>query len=349
MKYRTFLKERMFMAGIFGWLLFSIETFLLTFRGSFWLVLYVAFVLNGGYFLLTYIEFRRRRHFLSEVTEIAGSMEESYLIGEMKLPVLTQEDRMWQELLQESGKKMKEHVNKYSRENKEYKEYIELWIHEVKLPIAAAKLMLENHRDQAPEGLEEELNRIEGYTEQALFYARSNDVEKDYFIREICLSDIVNEVLAANRRELIAKHCEVNLHDLQKKVYSDGKWLHFILNQILSNSIKYAMTPETDRDMPLFLEICAQEQAEGTVLLISDQGIGIPEEEISRVFEKGFTGSNGRKQKKSTGIGLYLCKKLCGRLGHSISVSSGKGKGCTVQITFPKSSYIEGARKEIKE
>ena len=335
------------MTGIFGWILFSTETFLLTFRGSLWLVLYVAFILIGGYFLLTYIEFRRRRRFLSEVTEIAGSMEESYLIGEMKLPVLTQEDRIWQELLQELGRKMKEHVRKYSCENKEYKEYIELWIHEVKLPIAAAKLMLENHRDLVPDGLEGELNRIERYTEQALFYARSNDVEKDYFIREISLLNIVNEVLAANRRELIANHCEVKLHDLDKKVYSDGKWIQFILNQILSNSIKYAIPAGTDDEEPsLFLEIYAQEKAESTALFICDHGIGIPAEELDRVFEKGFTGSNGRKQKKSTGIGLYLCKKLCGRLGHSISINSKKGEGCTVQITFPKSSYIEGARNE---
>lgn len=333
------------MAGIFGWILFSIETFLLTFRGSLWLIFYVAFILTGGYFLLTYIEFRRRRHFLSEVTEIAGSMEESYLIGEMKLPVLTEEDRILQELLQGLGRQMKEHVRKYSRENKEYKEYIELWIHEVKLPIAAAKLMLENHRDQVPEGLEGELERIEGYTEQALFYARSNDVEKDYFIREICLSHIVNEALAANRRELIAKRCEVRLHDLEKKVYSDGKWLQFILNQILSNCIKYALPAGAEGELPpLFLEIYAREKEESTVLSISDHGIGIPAEEIDRVFEKGFTGSNGRKQKKSTGIGLYLCRKLCGRLGHSISIESKKGEGCTVQITFPKSSYIEEAR-----
>lgn len=333
MKYGTFLKERGFIAGIFGWLFFSIETFLLTFRNSWWLILYVAVMLVGGYFLLTYLEFRRRKHFMSEVCSLAEKLEEPYLIGELMLPAETEEEKLFQELLQDLGKSMKEHVKEYRQETKEYKEYIELWIHEVKIPIASARLMLENHRDRIPKGLEGELERIEGYTEQALFYARSNDVEKDYFIKELCLKDVAGEVLLQNRRELLGRHCEIKLHDMDGIVYSDGKWLSFILNQIISNSIKYA------GEQRLSLEIYSVTSKENVTLVVKDNGIGIRQEELSRVFDKGFTGSNGRLRRKSTGIGLYLCQKLCKRLGHTLVVESEEGKGCTVKLIFPKSSY----------
>lgn len=335
MKYSTFLKERGSIAAIFGWLLFSIETFLLTFRGAFWLMLYVGLALCASFFLLTFLEYRREKKFLAETFAIAEKLEEPYLIGEMEIPAVTKEQKLWREFLQGLGKSMKEHVNAYHKETKEYKEYIELWIHEVKLPIAAAKLMINNHRPLIPEGLEREIERIEGYTEQALFYARSNDVEKDYFIRELLLSDIVNEAVSLNRRELLAMQVNLSLHDLDLKVYTDAKWMIFILNQLLSNSLKYA------NEAAPCIEIYGAASKESTGLLIKDNGIGIREEEVSRVFEKGFTGSNGRLKKKSTGIGLYLCRKLCNRLGHSIDLQSEENQGCTVRITFPKSSYVE--------
>ncbi len=335
MRYGTFLKERGYIAAIFGWLFFSIETFLLTFRDAFWLMLYVAVMLWGGFFLLTFLEYRREKKFLIETMEISEKLEEPYLIGEMEIPALTKEQKLWKEFLQTLGKSMKEHVNEYRKETKEYKEYIELWIHEVKLPIAAAKLMINNHRLQVPEGLEREIDRIESYTEQALFYARSNDVEKDYFIREIPLSDIVNETVSLNRRELLSMQINLSLHDLDLKVYTDAKWMIFILNQILSNSLKYM------DDVAPCIEIYGEKSEESTSLWIQDNGIGIKEEEVSRVFEKGFTGSNGRLKKKSTGIGLYLCRKLCNRLGASVDLQSGENQGCTVRITFPRSSYVE--------
>lgn len=338
MKYGTFLKERGYIAAIFGWLLFSIETFLLVFRNSLPLMLYVAVALFCSFFALTLIEYRRGKQFLKETLEIAKNLEEPYLIGEMNIPARTKEQKLWMEFLQDIGKSMKEHVKEYRRETKEYKEYIELWIHEVKLPIAAAKLMINNHRAQIPEGMEKELDRIESYTEQALFYARSNDVEKDYLIREMLLVDIMNEVISLNRRELLDRQVQLSLHDLDKRVYTDAKWMIFILNQILSNSLKYAGHER------LCVEIYGVSSEENTSLWIRDNGIGIKEEEVNRVFEKGFTGSNGRLKKKSTGIGLYLCRKLCNRLGHSIDLQSGENAGCQVCITFPKSSYVEGIK-----
>lgn len=337
MKYLIFLKERGFIAAIFGWLLFSIEVFLLTISGGEWLMLYVGISIIGAFFLLTFLEYRKIKRFYVEVTEIAEEMEEKYLVSELDLPVFNQEERLWKDFFHILCKSMKENVNKYERDMKDYKEYIELWIHEVKIPIASVSLMIENHRAQIPEGLESEMNKIQAYTEQALFYARSNDVEKDYFIKKLNLKEEVDEVLLRNRRELIRSKTVMNLHDLAYYIYSDGKWLNFILNQIIGNSIKYATNS-------LELEIYAVENTESIDLFVKDNGKGIKEEELGRIFDKGFTGSNGRDNKKATGIGLYLCKKLCNRLGLNIRAYSQYEKEFTVVITFPKSSMIEELR-----
>lgn len=124
------------------------------------------------------------------------------------------------------------------------------------------------------------------------------------------------------------------MEELDKFVYSDGKWLTFILGQIVENSIKYA------GESPLKLHIWAREEKERVLLFVEDNGIGIPAEEVKNVCEKGFTGSNGRKYKKATGIGLYLCDKLCSRLGHSLLVESEEGEGCKITFVFPKSDFM---------
>lgn len=333
MKYRDFLKERGFMAAIFGWLLFSIEIFLLVFPGSEWLMIYFAISMVSGYFLVTGLEYRRIHSYLKKVYDIAENLDEPYLVSEMILPAITGEEKLWQDFLHMLGKSMKEHVNEYRRETKEYKEYIELWIHEVKIPIASVKLMIENNRSSIPSGMENEIIRIEQYTEQALYYARSNDVEKDYFVRPVKMQKLVNDALALHKLELIQADAKIDLHDLDFSIHTDGKWMVFILGQLIGNSIKYC------REYPR-LEIYGVAGDEKSILCFKDDGIGISEEEVSRVFDKGFTGSNGRTGKRSTGIGLYLCKKLCVRLGLEILLESHENRGCLVKIVFPKASFI---------
>lgn len=335
MKYSKYLSERIVTILLFAWLLFSFETFLLTLKGSGWLALFIAVNLTAVFFLTTYLEFRRLKKQYEELRDAAAAIDEKYLMAELMEKTTSMEQTLFKEVLSDMGKSMAEYVNRYKREMKEYKEYIELWIHEVKLPIAAADMIITNHKNEITSEIGVQLKRIEGYTEQALYYARSNDVEKDYLIKDVLLEDVVGEVLAANRKELIAIGTTLSLHDLQYKVKSDSKWLVFIIGQLVNNSMKYA------GDKTLHLEAYAEEKKECIRFHLKDNGAGIKQSEQSRVFDKGFTGTNGRSGKKSTGIGLYLCKKLCGRLGNSIEICSEKGNGCEIIITFPKSSFVD--------
>lgn len=197
-------------------------------------------------------------------------------------------------------------------------------------------MVIENNKNEVTKSIDEELNKIEDYIEQALFYARSNTVEKDYYIKRVKLKDIVNESIKKNKSIFIQEKIAVNIHDVDFEVNTDNKWIVFILNQIIQNSRKYRKKNEN-----LEIEMYAKQGIENVALYIKDNGIGIKKGEITRVFEKGFTGTNGRlSNKKSTGIGLYLCKKLCDKLGIAIELSSVQGEGTETRLIFPISSYI---------
>ena len=196
-------------------------------------------------------------------------------------------------------------------------------------------MVIENNKNQATKSINEELDKIENYVEQALYYAKSNTIEKDYYIKKCMLKEIVNESIKRNKNILIQEKIRIDLHDLENQVNTDSKWINFILNQIIQNSIKY-MKKETEKE----IEIYSKKGIDKVILYIADNGIGIKEEEIKKVFDKGFTGTNGRmSNKKSTGIGLYLCKKLCDKLGINIALESKENEGTIVKIIFPQNSY----------
>ena len=218
--------------------------------------------------------------------------------------------------MQETGKSMLENVNLYKRLQEDYKEYIELWIHEIKIPIATSKLIIENNKNEITKSIDEELDEIENYTEQALFYARSNTANKDYVVTKSNLQEIVNGAILKNKSALLSSKTSIELHDLEREVYTDSKWAVFIINQIIQNAIKYSKIKDRK------IEIYAISKRENVVLYIKDNGIGIKKGEITRVFEKGFTGTNGREKTTSTGMGLYIAKNLCKKLGHKIEIES---------------------------
>ena len=241
------------------------------------------------------------------------------------------------DVLEQIDKSMIENVNKYKYMQEDYKEYIELWIHEIKMPIAASKMIIENNKNEATTSIDEELDKVENYIEQALYYARSNTVEKDYYIKKVHLIDIVNESIKKNKNILIQERISINLHDLDLSVNTDNKWIIFIMNQIIQNSVKYK-----EKNTNLEIEIFATQRKENVILYIKDNGIGIKNEEIAKVFEKGFTGTNGRLlNKKSTGIGLFLCRKLCNKLGIAIELDSTPNEGTEVRLLFPQNSYMK--------
>ena len=197
-------------------------------------------------------------------------------------------------------------------------------------------MIIQNNKNSVTRSIGEELDRVENYIEQALFYARSNAVEKDYIITKSNLKEIVNSAILKNKTNLLNEKVILELKDLEQEVYTDSKWAIFIINQIIQNSVKYLK--EQDKK----IEIFAKPKNDKVILYIKDNGIGIKKGEITRVFEKGFTGENGRIiGKKSTGIGLYLCKKLCDKLGLGIELNSEKDVGTEVRIIFPKNSYTD--------
>lgn len=197
-------------------------------------------------------------------------------------------------------------------------------------------MIIENNKNEVTKSIDEELNKVEDYIEQALYYARSNTVEKDYYVKKVNLKDIVNESIKKNKSVLIHEKVSINIHDIELEVNTDSKWIVFILNQIIQNSIKYKKQDEN-----LEIEIYGKAGKENVILYIKDNGIGIKKGEITRVFEKGFTGTNGRIiGKKSTGIGLYLCKNLCNKLGIAIELNSVQNEGTEIRLVFPKGSFM---------
>lgn len=281
-----------------------------------------AFTVSAG-LILTY--WKRRRQ-MQRLLDMAGQLSERYLISEvMDLPEQA-EDRVYYRLLKMAGKSMLEQIGEVSRERLEYKEYIEQWIHEIKTPITAMKLLCENHRSAFTKELLLELEKISRFTEQALYYARSEHTEKDYSVREMALSLVVHQAIADNKYLLLQSGVRLEVEEFQDTVYSDEKWVRFILNQLIANAVKYRA------EEPL-LRFSAYRQQDRVVLRVEDNGIGISAADLPRIFEKGFTGQNGRIVHQSTGIGLYLCKRLCEKLGIGIAAESSK-QGTVISLSF---------------
>lgn len=336
MHFRDFLKDKLVTIILLLFGIFTIEIFLIPFRFGKFIKLYIPIVIILMFIIDLIVEYMKRRNFYNNLSDILDKLDEKYLITEIIKSPNFIEGKLLKEYLEEIDKSMLENVNKYKYIQEDYKEYIELWIHEIKLPIATSKMIIENNKNTVTKSINEELDKVENYTEQALFYARSNTVEKDYYIKKCKLKDIVNESIKKNKNVLIQEKITVNIHDLDLEVSTDSKWIIFILNQIIQNSVKYRK-----ENSNLEIEIYAKPAIEKVILYIKDNGIGIKKGEITRVFEKGFTGTNGRlNNKKSTGIGLYLCKKLCDKLGIAIELNSVQNEGTKIRLVFPKSSYI---------
>ncbi|MCI9380521.1 MAG: HAMP domain-containing histidine kinase [Dorea sp.] len=281
--------------------------------------LVLEFVQKNSFYKQLYqnLDAMEKKHYISSVIEEAGFTEGVLLI----------------DVLKQTTKSMNDAIAAYRRMNTEYQDYIETWIHEIKIPISCIDLICENNKGEIASGVKEELSRIDGYVEQALYYARSTNLEKDYMIREIRLDELIKGILKKHSKQLISAKATPHFDNLSQTVYGDPKWLEFILGQLIANSIKY-------KKETLTLTFSACEEQNNVLLYISDDGIGIPESELPRIFEKGFTGTNGRSYAKSTGIGLYLCRQLCNKMRLSISAYSASGQGTTMQITFPKDSRL---------
>ncbi|WP_330375441.1 sensor histidine kinase [Inediibacterium massiliense] len=281
-----------------------------------------------------FIEFIKCKKYYDHIDDVLQSLDKKYLLSEVMKRSTSLEGKLLYEILKECNKAMHEDVNEYKDLQLEYREYIEAWVHEIKTPIASSMLMIENNKSKVTDNIGQEIKKIDGFVEQALYYARSNDVSKDYLIKKFKLITAIHNTIRRNAKDFIAKKISLELDDeMDIVVYSDIKWLQFMLHQIMNNSIKYM------QDNDCKIKIYATSHKQNVILTIEDNGIGISEKDIHRVFEKGFTGEHGRKYNTSTGMGLYLCKKLCHKLGLEINITSQLGVGTKVHIVFPLGQF----------
>ena len=297
--------------------LYSIIFFNLTF-----LVAYTTLLLH---------EFSKKSSYYNNVLDELELLDQKYLLSEVISEPDFLEGRLLYTILKSTNKSMNDRIDYYQKLQSEYEEYIELWIHEIKTPIASAKLIAQNHRTPEIRSMDEEIDKINNFIEQVLFYSRSHLTEKDYIIKALSLKKIINTVIKKYSKTFISLPITLELNIPDYTIYSDSKWVEFMLSQIISNAVKYLDKPHK------IISISAIEKENSMHLTIQDNGVGIPESDLCRVFDKGFTGENGRKYGKSTGIGLYLCHTLANKLGLSLSLTSTLSQGTAVTLIFPKS------------
>ena len=208
----------------------------------------------------------------------------------------------------------------------EKQDFFALWAHQIKTPIAALNLLLQGEKPDSAAS-RQELFKIESYVEMAINYLRFEEMSNDLVLEKYQLDTLVRQVVKKNATIFIYRHISVKLENLNAVILTDEKWFCFVLEQILSNALKYTNQGS--------VTISAQQCKEEIRVIVKDTGIGIKSEDLPRIFEKGFTGYNGRMDKKASGLGLYLCKGVCGKLGHKIEVQSREGEGTTVILILP--------------
>ena len=261
-----------------------------------------------------------------------------------QLPEATDDvEMLYQRLLENQSIARSESESSAAIRQSQMRDYYSMWVHQIKTPISAMKLLLEVEREELGQlicddeqsqyllsdnmdSFEDELFRIEEYVSMALQYQRVSSTENDFVLEKVSVDGVIRDTIKKYAKIMIRRHIGINYSGTEQEVYTDGKWLAFMLEQILSNAIKY--TPQG------VVTIETSEEKDRFFITIKDTGIGIKAEDLPRVFEKGYTGYNGHADKKATGIGLYLCRQMADKLGHTIRMESEIGKGTKVWIGF---------------
>lgn len=290
-----------------------------------WLYLAIGYVRRNGYCRI-----------LKEIME----SDRDEIFAALPKPE-TAERRLYLELIKKLYRGRLDELKQLYDEKKDYHDFLMSWIHEVKLPITACDLLLRNRTGKSAEELasrfEDELQKIDHYVEQALYYSRIDSFSKDYLIAEVSLNQVVRGSVKKYAKLFIQKQIRFTMGDAEQWAHSDSKWLGYMIDQMLANALKY--TPEGGE-----IAVRFEEDQKEKRLLVRDSGIGISPEDLDRVFERGFTGSTGRQDTRSTGMGLYLAKQLALKLGHQLSIRSEEGRYTEAAIHFPKVRSVYGDR-----
>lgn len=332
MRRRDFLKEKA------GWIVILLLQMLLMILIGLALGVH-AFFWGSAVFLemvvLTVMwvcEYQKKNDFYGELFQNLEELDKKYLITEMVRRPEFLEGQLFYDALYEIDKSMNERVGDMGRLVGEFKDYVEMWIHEIKIPISALSLM--NYNEKIDVGSYRwQVAKISQYVEQILYYVRADAPQKDYLMKKCRLDQLINEVLLEHKEELIGSHFKIEKENTEVIVVSDAKWIKFMLGQIINNSVKYQKSPRP------YIGFFVEEDSGVVRLSVEDHGIGICAGDIRRVFEKSFTGENGRKVAESTGMGLYICHKMCEKLGHRIWLESEEGNYTRVTIEFGQDDY----------
>ena len=329
MKLSTYLKDKLYAFLIFAIYIIILILFLIALKLTSSIIIFITVFTVVIFVLILLYDYFRKRKFYNELLDKLNNLDKKYLLIEMLLEPNFLEGKILYDVLDEVNKNEHDLISKLKKRQDDFKEYIELWIHEVKLPLASLTLM--NRKDKSTLRV---LKELEDYVEQILYYVRCENANNDYLIKEWDLDTIIKNVALRNKDDLLALNIDFKVDNCNLKVLTDSKWLEFIINQIVSNSIKYKKEKDS------FIEITGKDYKNYVTITIYDNGKGISKSDLPRVFNKTFTGNNGRStSSKSTGMGLYLCKELCEKLGHKIEIDSKNHEYTKVTITIYKKDF----------
>ncbi len=333
MTFRDFLSDRF--VTIVIWLICAVFSALFliatgTQPGVVMILLLVLFLVSGT---ALFSVFFRRRASIKELEAVFEGLDQKYLFAECVCRPRELYERQIFALCRRAGQAMIGEVSEARAAQREYREYVESWIHEIKAPITAAGLICRSVDEETRRRLTRELAQIEAHVERALFYARAESVEKDFIIRQTMLSDLAVQAIDRHRALLVQSGIQIEMAGLEQAVFTDSKWTVFILGQLLQNAARY------HGHCPV-IALSARQLGKQVQLVVKDNGIGIPAHELTRVFDRGFTGSNGRTRGGSTGMGLYLCRKLADCMETDIRIESDEGRGTSVTLTFPSKENL---------
>lgn len=334
MKLSCYLKDKLYSIGLTLFAYFIILLIFISFKVDKSVIFATLIILCSLYLLLLLLDYFRKRKFYLDLLGNIEALDKSYLVLETLTAPEFYEGELLYQALYEINKSMNEKVANIEEQVQDFKEYVEMWIHEVKIPLST--LLLISKKEKYDKKTNMQLKRLEDYVDQVLYYVRSENASKDYLIKSTDLSCVVKNVGLKYMDDLLENKIDFIASDLKIKVLTDSKWLEFIISQIISNSIKYKRNIKSS-----YIKIYAEEKSNKVVLILEDNGIGIKTSDLSQVFDKTFTGENGRLKSKSTGMGLYISKKMCGKLGHKISIESEVNKYTRVIIEFAKNEFYD--------
>lgn len=293
-------------------------------------VLIVEGIYAAGLSLVLTLPYVTRKEFYDSLLAAAEDPEGLFCLSGFLSEPSFQEGQMVYHILRQSEKYMNDKIAGRQRELKEYQEYVEIWVHEIKTPIAVSRLIMENHRDDVTRSLSAEMDQLEGFVEQMLYYSKISSFQDDYRIRPILLRELVLGAVKKQAKAMVEGRVTPRFGNLDYTVLTDSKWMDFVLGQLILNAVKYRSGKRKAE-----VVFSASLSGRSVVFSVEDNGIGIPAEDVGRVLRRGFTGVNGRNYAKSTGMGLYLCDTLCRKLGVELSVASTEGVGTTVTLKLP--------------